>query len=214
MANAFAKAAAKAAVPQPKGKEDATIFTPTDDTILTSVDEFIDAKERAKKAESDQLVAQNEVMPWARKEYYKLFSKKGVTPEKMSILGKSGKMVKLIFQDRSGKYDISPETLETLKTLLGVEKAEALVEETTDYSFDNAILYKDGVMDALGEAINGLVEKGLITAAESENILKAKPRRVVKKGVLDRLPDLCDNDSEQMQSVAEALGSNIVNYIQ
>lgn len=214
MANAFKKAAEKAAAPGKPQKGEEVQFVPEDEQILEAVDDFIKAADEMKQRETDKKVASSKVLPFGREQYFKLFSDKEIQPEKVTILSKSGKSVKFIAQDRAGTYDIQDEVVENLANVLGKDKTEDIVERYTEYSFDDAILNKPKVMDILSDAIVTLVTKKILTQEQADSLLKAKARQVLKKGILARLATICENDPKKMEMVADLVGSNITTYIQ
>lgn len=209
---AFNKAAAAAKIPASTTKSDDIVVTPEDEAVRKAVDAFEDAKKRAKQAKGDITTTKGVVEPFARDVWLKEFANTGKYPETFWVQGTKTK-VQHIVQDRSGVNDVTDESLALLKTLLGEQRAESIIEESTVYAINNAILNMPGVMEHLDAAIQDLETKGILTVAQRDALLEATPRRVVKEGSLQLLARLCDNDPERMAMVADALGSNMTTYI-
>lgn len=210
--NRFAKAAAKAEV-APKGKKDeALILTPPDDQIREAIDAYVAAKDKMKEAEGEKQVANDTCLPWIKGEWLKTYATNGRPPEKIKVKGMK-ETVNLITQDRGGRYNVSDEQLETLKTILGPEKAEGIISEFTEFSIDSDLLNRPGVADVLSGAIDKLVSTKVLTQEEADKLLVAKARRVIKSGTYDSMAALCNNNPDMMTLLTEALGSNVVVYI-
>jgi hypothetical protein len=213
--NPFAAAAAKAAAaPQgPKGKKESNIVIVTEPDVATAMDEFVEADGREKQAKADKEVAKSVASPFCIQEFIKQFSAAGRKPETLKFRTQEGNGVTLVVQDRGERYKVSPEQHETLRALLGDEAVENIVVETTTFSFNNEVLAKPGVMDAFAATVTKLVEAGVLTSSEAENVLTAEQLITIRKGALDDLARLCDKDSEKMATVLDALGSHCSAYI-
>lgn len=210
--NRFAKAAATTTVAAGKKKDERELIVPPDPTVRKAIDDFVAAKQKMKDGESEKKVADAVASPYYRKEFIGRFAAAGVQPEKLFFKGEQQE-VQLISQDRGGVTDVSDEQLQTLKTLLGEKKAEGLIEEFTQFSLDEDILNLPGVADILSGAIDQLVSKKVLSQEQADKLLVPKARRIVKKGTVDRLAQICDSDAELMGAVTDALGSNFTIYI-
>lgn len=214
--NPFAAAASKASKPATKGgkKKNDNIVQVEDQEVADAIDEFVEANSRKKQAEADQEVAKSVAVPYCRSEFLKQFAEQGRKPDNSpKFRTPEGNTVTFVTQDRGERYNVSDEQMETLQALLGEEKIEQIIIRDMTFKFNNDILNKDGVMDALGAKIGELVADGVITENEAGALLQADPRTTVRKGALDDLARLCDNDPDQMESVMAALGSHVSNYI-
>lgn len=210
--NIFAKASAAAKV-EPKGKkDDAVVYTPDSDEIRQAIDDLMDAKSRAKEAEADEKAAQGICNPWCRQKWVTLFSESGTTPDNFKVKGVKT-VGHFIIQSRCGNYNVTDEQFDTLKTIVGNEVAETLVEEQTSYSINTDLLNKEGVANAISTALDTLVKKGILTAAELETLIVAKAKRVLTENTLDRLASLCNKDKNKMGLMLDALGSNVPSYV-
>lgn len=214
MANLFAKAKAAAEQPETKKGKKENIVTVEDVEVGKAIVEFCKAAADVKQAEADKKLASGIAEPHCLKLYIQAFAATGRKPETTKYRDpESGKQVTLILQDRSGTAQTSTEQIETLKTLLGEKKAASLLQEDTVFSFNNSLLEKDGVADAIQAAVDKMVKDKILTSAERDQIIKATPRTIIRKGVLEDLADIANKDPDTMEAVIEALGSNTTHYI-
>lgn len=214
MANPFGAAAAKAAsAPKAKAKKTEDIFTVTDPNIVKAIEAFVKASAEVKKYESDKEVCKGQAEPFCRGEFIKTFAEEGRQPETIKFRTPGGSQVTFVVQDRGEKYTVSDEQLSTITAIIGEEKAGKVVLRDLTFEFNNEVLNKDGVMDALGKKIEEMVKAKVLTPKEAEDLLVAKPRTTVKKGTLEDLARLCDNDVDKMEGLMAALGSHVVSYM-
>jgi len=216
MGNAFQKAAAKAKSEDANGatktKKVKNITEVTDPEIATAIKEFVDADKREKLAKSDKEMAKGQVLPYCTDEWIEKFAGDGKQPETMKFRAEEA-TVSFIVSDKGEAYKLSDEQKETLTQLLGEDKVEGLVREVMDFKFNSSILEKEGVMDAVGEALDGLVKQGKMSQADCDALIEAVPKTTVRKGIPEDLAKLCDNDPVLMAQVSEALGSHMVTYV-
>jgi hypothetical protein len=207
----FAKASAKAKIEEPKAKADAPRYSPDNETTLDAIDEYVTAKADKTKAENRMKVADGIASPWARNLLIKQFAERGSQPDTFWVKGKTEE-AQFIAQDRTGQYNITDATLDTLKTILGVPRAESLIDEITEYSLDTAVLNLPGVADAISKTIES-IPKEILSDTNKEALIKAKPKRILKKTLFQRLPELCSGSAEMMTNVLDAIGSSFVTYL-
>jgi hypothetical protein len=213
--NPFAAAAAKSAKPAaPNGKKKNDYILVEDAEVATAIDDFVAAHESEKQAKADKEVAAGVAEPHCRTEFLRMFAEAGRQPESSpKFRTPAGNTVTFVVQDRGERYEVSEEQLQTLSTLLGEEKTEQVLLRGTTFSFNNDILNKPGVMEALGAKIGSLVSEGVLTEHEATALLEAKPRTTIRKGTLADLAKLCGNNPDQMEAVLSALGSHCSSYI-
>ena len=222
--NPFAAAAARAAaVPKATGKKKDNIVIVEDLEVCAAIHEFLEADAKVKEAEADKKVAGGTAKPSCLSTYLEEFARDGSQPETMKFRTKevkvdgkvvvpAGEQITLILQDRGEQYKVSDEQASNLRTLLGA-RAEEVILTDTDFGFDNNILNKPGVMDAIGMAISGMVEKKLLSEAEAGQLIQAENRTTVRKGTLANLATLCGKKKDLMEQVLAALGSHCSSYL-
>ena len=215
MPNLFQKAAAKAGATasDTKGKKKQNIFPVEDPEVAQAIDDFVHAHDEMKRAEADKEVASGVAKPFCRAEFLKQFAEAGRKPETIKFRTPEGNTVTFVVQDRGERYSVSEEQMETIKTLIGRKKTKQIIVEDMTFSFNNVVLSKAGVMNALGDKITELVAEEVLTEDEAANLLVATERTTVRKGVLDDLADLCGNDTDTMEALMDALGSHQSHYI-
>jgi len=217
MPNAFAQAAANAAAPAPTGKkkdQNIVILDAEDHPdVITAIDEFIEADGREKQAKSDKEVSKGVAVPHCLQTFLEQYAAKGKQPPTTKFRTPGGNQVTFVIQDRGEIYAAKPEQVETITAIVGEAKAATIILTDTKFSFNNAILNKPGVMDKLGHAIAELVTSGTITEADGDNILVAEARTTVRKGVVEELATICENDQGMMEQLLAALGSHSTQYI-
>lgn len=212
--NPFQAAAARAGGPKPAAaKKQRDIVPIEDEAISTAIIEFCEADSREKQAKADKEIAKGTALPFCRDHFLRQFAEDGRQPETMKFRAVkegegNGSTVSLIFQDRGQQYPVSAEQLETLRAMLG-DKLDKIIVNDTTFEFDNDILNKPGVTEAVGGKLASLVADGVLTDAECGRLLVATPRTTVRKGVLADLARLCDNDPDKMTNLLGALGSHI-----
>ena len=213
--NPFAAAAAGASAPKPPaGKKTADFVLVKDPEVAAAIDSFCEADAKAKQFESDKDVAKGVAVPFCRTEFLKRFAEAGRQPENsIKFRTEASNSVTFVVQDRGEKYEVSAEQLETLRAILGDEKVEKVLLRDMTFSFDNSILNRPGVMEALGAKIGELVTDGVLSEAESAALLVANSRTTVRKGTLGDLARLCENNPDTMESLLAALGSHATAYI-
>lgn len=207
--NPFAAAASKAKAPQSKSRKDVYYIEP-DEQLKVSVDSFVAAKQAMSEHDAKKKEATAKITPAAVEYYTKEYASKGTPPDKVVMKGVKHE-VDIIVQDRSGQYACSDEKLAALTELIG-PTAESLIAEETVYSFDTSILMKDGVIGIISEAIERTVQMGILTVEQKNQMLNATAKRVIKKGVLDRIGVLCNNDAVKMRKMVDILGTDITIY--
>jgi len=214
MGNAFTAAAAKApAGAASKSKKSQNIVEVRDDEVGAAIDELVAAHGRIKAAETDKSIASSTALPHCLEKFLADFAAAQRKPSTMKFRSEKGNTVTLVVQDRGERYDVSEEQHATILAILGKKKTEDIILRDMTFSFNNAILNKPGVMDALGEKIGELVASGILTGDEAGSLLEANHRMTVRKGVVDDLGKLCDNDPDQMKTLLEALGSHSSAYV-
>lgn len=212
--NPFAAAAAKSGGTVTKAtKKKGDVVVVEDEAVATSINEFVAADAKVKQAKADQEVAKGVVTPFCREEFLRRFASDGRIPETLKFRTKDGNQVTFVVQDRGELYGASDEQVQLLTGLLGEERAEKVILRDMTFEFNNEILNKPGVMEALGAAISAMAESGTITQTEAGNLLVAKSRTTVRKGTLEDLARLCNSDPDVMAQLMEGLGSHTVAYI-
>lgn len=211
MANLFQKAAAKASVEAATPKADIPAITPDDPKVMQAIDQFNEAKRTIKEAESKKKTAKAVADGWAKTYFLKLFASTGRKPETFWVAGAKTR-AQFIAQDRAGVNDFGNENYELLKTLVGEKRAEAMVLEFTQFSLNDEILNMPGVVDKLSAAIESIPDD-ILSPAQKEALLVPAARRLIRDGVIDDLPKICDGDAEKMALVVDALGSNLTVYL-
>ncbi len=211
MANLFSKAAAKAVVKEPSSSSNHQTFPATDKQVAAAIDALEKAKKDEKKAQGDKKTAKAVAEPWVRRLWFKIFCDSGRFPDTFIVKGTTSELM-WIAQNRAGVNDVSNEQLELLKNLLGEKRAEQAISEFTEFSLSNEILNLDGVADALSKAIEK-IPNNILNAEQKEALLVGKARRILKDNIIDDLAQLTSNDPEQMEQVADALGSNLTMYL-
>jgi len=214
MANAFAKAAANAAVPTSGKKTPApTILLPPEKSGLReSVDDFVKAHHQKKEAEAVMESTGAQVITWVKEQWLKAFSSGGTEPDNIKVQGNSSE-VSLVSQDRCGQYNISDDQAALMEEAIGKEKASEIMSVKTSFAFDDDILAKPGVIDKLGAAIESLVTDGTLNRAEADRLLVAKSKRIIAKGSIERMAIICGGNVQKMTRMAEALGTSHTMYI-
>jgi len=212
--NPFAAAVAKSSTPKPtNGKKVQNIVQVEDEEVATAIDEFVEASDREKQAKADKEIAKGVAAPFCRGEFVRQFAEAGRKPNTIKFRTPTGNTVTLVIQDRGERYNVSDEQYETIKAIIGEEGLKQILLSDMTFSFNNDILNKDGVMDALGAKIGELVQDGVITETEAGSLLEATPRTTIRKGTLDDLSKLCNGDPDQMEALLDALGSHCSSYI-
>ena len=211
--NPFAAAAKKADAPIEPGKKKQNIFKVQEPEVNSAIAEFIEASGAEKQAKADKEMAAATVKPFCRREWLSQFAVTGRKPDTLKFRTDDDEMVTFIVQDRGERYGVSDGQMETLKALLGPKKLKGIVVDEMVFKFNNEILNKPGVMNALGAKIAQLVKDDSLSEAEAADLLVAEPRTTVLKGSLDSLSDLCGGDVDKMEAVMEALGSHVSHYI-
>jgi hypothetical protein len=209
MANPFDKAAKKAQANGNGGskpKKEQNIIEVKDETISTAIDEFIEADDREKLAKADKDVAKAQVLPTCLEDYFQKFAQDKRKPSTMKFRSQTGKTVSLVIQDRGERNKVSEEQEQTLVSILGKKKAESLILRDMLYSFNNEILNRPGVMEAIGQCLDQLVKDGTLTQDEQDQLIEADSRVTIRKGVVDDLADLC-KDANAMEQLHDALNS-------
>jgi hypothetical protein len=211
----FAKVAANAQATSSKSKkDDDLVLENAPDHIKAKVDLFVTKKKEAKAAGDEAKKINDQILnEWLWPEYVGMFIKDRVQPEHVKIKGVNT-TVGLIVQDRSGNYNVKDDQLDIMIGILGEKRAKSLVHDWTDYSFNNELLNKPGVIEILEKAMKEMVETKVLTQDEVDKLLVGEYRRTFKPGVLARLPELSEGDQEQALTVIDGLKTNVVKYLQ
>lgn len=176
--NLFAKAA-KAAVSKPKaGKDEKTRVRVTDPSFFDKISkaEVLQDRMKADKAKLDMIT--DEVRDIAKAEWVKLYDKTGKNPESIMVeaVNDTDDTAQLMFVPTDRYITINAERAESLREEFG----EEIVEEKTNFSFDNEMIEK------YGEVLSRLIEESdEITEKDKEKIIKAVTTFSVAKGTID-----------------------------
>lgn len=176
------------------------------------LDEFCETKGKIKKYEAENEAINSSLLPIVQGIFFDKYEKEDKYPGSLSIAGHK-EVASFVVQDKAKQYNAKEETVESLKSLLGEEKANELLEEEVEYSFNKKILNKDGVMEAISGAITKLVEEDAISEDDAADLLIQKKQTKVKKGTVQKLDKICKGDRSLMEQVFHALGSTVVSYL-
>lgn len=180
------------------------------DDVAAEIDQFVEVSRKIKDLDSNKSVLQEEIKVSAINKWLAKYMEAGRVPDTMKFRGKES-TVTFIMQDRGGRA--SDEQMIGLKSLLGEERAGRLIEEDTKFSFNSTALTKPEVREALGKCIENMAKSGILTQDEAENLIEATPVRMIKKGTVADLHNICHGQSNEMQNLLGALGSAATYYV-
>ena len=160
----------------------------------------------------------HEIVKHAEDCYLRAYADRGVAPDSpMQLVNNDGEKVIYVVQERCAQSKVKDEQVEQLDLLLGEDAAKAILFENSVFKFNNTLLAKDGVMDAVGSALEsafeGLVESGCLTAAEASNVLEVDEFVAFKPGTTNRLADVCGRDTQKMKNLLDVMGSASARYV-
>jgi len=194
-----------------KNKTDKPVIDVDDTQVGQAIDQFISACSKLKVAEAEKKAAESIVRPSLRRKFLEIFAAATIRPRALKFRNPaSGATVTLVAQDRGSK--LNDEQIAHLKSILG-DRVEEVVEHQRRFIFNNEVLSKPGVRDAVAEAIGELVKKGRLSAEDASNLLTVEETTVLRKGTLDKLAKLCESDPDRMEAVMDSVGSGLTTYV-
>lgn len=193
MANLFKKAKVAAPAKTVKGKDEKVRIKIEDPSFFDKVTklEGLNDRMKADKAKADMI--SDELRDLGKAEWAKLYDKTGKNPESVMLehVNSTDDTAQLMFVPMDKYISINAERAETLREEFG----EEIVEEKTNFSFDNEMIEK------YGEVLSRLIEEsGEIAEKDKEKIIKAVTTFSVAKGTIDMLKTYGDV-AEVMESV-------------
>ena len=175
----FAKAK-KEGVKTTTAKEDKKIrLTVQDELFFTNIQNLEKLNENMKKDKAKADMISDEIRDVAKDEWTKYYQKTGKNPESVFIESMSGlDTAQVMFIPTDRYITINEEKAELLKETYG----EEIVEEKTEFSFDNDMLEKYG--DVISDFIQNSSD---INDEDKDKIIKAVTKFTVAKGTIDKL---------------------------
>lgn len=186
MANLFNKAKASAPEKTTKAKDTKVRVTVDQPDFFEKVSRlsFLNDNMKREKAEADMI--HDEVKDLGKAEWAKLYQNTSKNPGTIVLEAKSGLDTAQVMYVPSDKYiTINKDRAESLIETYG----EDIVEESTTFQFDNAMIEK------YGEVLSNLIEScDEIADADKEKIIKAVTTFSIAKGTIDKMKTYGDVD--------------------
>jgi len=193
MANNLFSIAKKVAVKSTaKAKDEKIRVDAGDPEFYNMISDMSDLQKIIKSSQAKLDVISDEVRTISKKKWCETFTNAGRNPGSIMVESRNGENTAQVMVIVSDKYiTIGEERAGEL-----VEKyGEDIVEETTNFSFDNAMIEK------YGEVLSNLIEgSDEISEADKGRIIKAVTKYNVSKGTIDKL-DNYGNVNEVMTEV-------------
>jgi len=218
----FTKAKDKVASSKLQPSKKATVWQIADANEATALNsaihEIVTLHADVKAITAKQNIYKSQVKKHAEDCYLRAYADRGVAPDSpMQLVNNDGEKVIYVVQERCAQSKVKDEQVEQLDLLLGEDAAKAILFENSVFKFNNTLLAKAGVMDAVGSALEsafeGLVESGCLTAAEASNVLEVDEFVAFKPGTTNRLADVCGRDTQKMKNLLDVMGSASVRYV-
>ena len=218
----FAKAKAKSESAQPSAKKKGTPWvvgaSDADSSVAKAVGELVRLNAESKAIDAKMGLHKGVVKKYALEKFCGDFAAAGVMPDTpMFVQNGDGQKVTFVIQDRSSQYKVSDDQLEALSVLLGPDAVGALTFEETTFSFNREIMALPGVTERIGEALevalDAMVEEGVLSADQKENLLSPDTKRAFKPGTLERTAMLVGQSSTRIRAFLDILGSSATNYV-
>jgi len=218
----FAAAANKAAseIKSAKPKKNTTwvVGDQESQAVATAVHNLVELTAQEKAIAAKKKLFATTVLKHAKQNHVNDFCDLGVPPDTpMVIQNQDGEKVTFVVQDRGGQYNVKPEQVEALEQLLGVDAAGDLLYTETTLGFDRTILAKPEVGEAIEHAlescIEGLMERGVLSAEQASELITAKQKTSFKPGILQRAASIVGRDTTRLGKFLDAMGSSCTRYI-
>lgn len=219
MPNVFDQARSQSVVGKPatKTKQEVVILDredPTQTKLAQAIDSFCAAQAALKEAEANKTAASQFATPACFRTFLDKFASAGVKPGSIKFQTDES-LVTLIVQERKPTLDEAQ--ISKITEIIGESKAQDIIKKEESFGFNSAIISKPGVIETLGRYLSAitpkLVEAGLLTQDECDNLIQATCRQTIKDGTLERLCTLCEGDVAKMAKLADALSSGVTAYI-
>lgn len=220
MANAFAKATARAKVETKAAKAPETIWKLDDfDELQIPLADFVKACTDAKQADGTKDSAKGPLVEACTVRWIQHLVEHGARPgSTMRLVGRDGRAVTYVVKEE--KLPIDDATLDALRAVIG-DQVDELVTEEVSIAFDSAILTLPTVkqlasgqtrtiFSVLGERLSALfsrlVKEGWLTPEQADGLILATKRRVLKAGYLDAIAAAGQGQPETIEAGLKAIG--------
>jgi len=135
----------------------------------------------------------------------------------MFIQNADGVALNYVTNDCCGSSGLASGEVDELETLLGVDKVRGMICEQTEYSLDDGVMKLPGVAEVvdrhLTAARNELVNTGVLKADQGERLVKASTFTGLKRGTLDRLPEIAGRSKSRLKIFLSIIGATFKRYI-
>ena len=193
-----------------------------DTQVAEALTTFVDCARQAKEIKTKSELAAGIVQNRAEETWLSLFGERCIEPDTpLKIVAPNGVSASLVVTDRTSGFSLSPEQQADLGALLG-SHVEDVVEERTFLAVDPHTLNercRDGrtvadiVIPRFARTIGYLVAEKHITKEQGSALLVTVKRRVLKPGMVERLPQLARDASVRIADIIRVIGSAVVRYM-
>lgn len=216
----FARAAERQK-PASRSKSSGTCWVVGDNetvAVSESIHALTELAATKKTVEAQESIHKAVVLRHAKKLHVDAFCQQGVPPETpMSIQNSDGEKVTFVVSDRSGQYDVKPEQMEVLESVLGEDRVSDLLYTETTIGFNRDIMAIDGVSAAIEKALETvmmkLLKNGTLNPEQADELISVNTKTAFKPGTLQRAGIITGRDKVTLSAFLDAMGSSCIRFI-